>query len=270
MQKPLAIALVGAAGRMGLEIARAARARGDLRIVSAVERQGAVAVGSDLGEIAGAGASGVIVGEDLVKAFESADVAIDLSLPEATSAVVAAAKKTKTPLVLGTTGIDEAALTAIDEASKDIPILYTPNLSPGIAVAAALVEHAVKALGPGYDIEIIETHHRNKKDAPSGTALTLAQAAARSRGLNLTEASRLGRSGQTGMRPENEIGIHAVRAGGVFGDHTVVLASEHERIEITHRASSRALFAEGALRAALVLVGKPPGRYTMADIVGSL
>ncbi len=149
-----------------------------------------------------------------------------------------------------------------------MPVLHTPNLSPGIAVMTALLEQAVAALGDNYDIEIVEIHHRNKVDAPSGTALALARAAGSAAAMDPDETLVFGRHGETGVRPMDSIGVHAVRGGGVFGEHTAVLAGDHERLEITHRAGSRALFATGALRAAVFLCGVGPGLYTMADVLG--
>jgi 4-hydroxy-tetrahydrodipicolinate reductase len=266
-QTTLSIALVGAAGRMGREITRAAEKRNDLRVTAGLEHSGSPVIGRDPGEWAGVAPTGVAITDDLEAGFNAADLVIDLSLPEATENVVRAACKTGKPLVCGTTGLAPAQLAAFDRAAAEIPILYTPNLSLGIAVVSALTERAAKALGKGYDIEIVETHHRKKVDAPSGTALALADSAAKGAGLDPSAAVKLGRAGHTGERPEAEIGVHAIRGGGVFGEHTVAFLGDHERVEITHSASSRVLFAEGALRAALFLAGKPPGRYTMADLL---
>lgn len=266
-EKPITIALVGAAGRMGQEITRIAARRQQLRVGAAVEGVGSPAVGRDLGDIAGIGNLGVTIVDHLETAFAAADVAVDLSLPKATVNVIDAALATDTALVCGTTGLEDSTLSLFDSAAKRIPVLYTPNLSPGIAVLSALVEQASAALGGDYDIEIVEMHHRDKVDAPSGTALALAEAAARGAKTDLAETLQVGRAGQVGKRPASEIGVHAVRGGGVFGDHTVILAGQHERIELSHMAASRSLFAEGALRAAQFLSGKPPGRYTMADVL---
>jgi 4-hydroxy-tetrahydrodipicolinate reductase len=260
------VALIGAAGRMGLEITRAAGGRSDVTIAAAVEHSSFGGLGRDLGDLAGVGAFGVRLVGDIDGALEAVDVAVDLSLPSATGEVLAAARRHRTPLVCGTTGVDAAILLAFDEAAADIPVLHAANLSPGIAMLAALVEHAARSLGEPYDIEIVEAHHRDKVDAPSGTALLLADAAARGRGLD-EGAYIAGRSGHTGTRSRDEIGIHAVRGGGIFGDHTVVLSGRHERLELTHRAASRELFAEGALRAALFIHDKTPARYTMADVL---
>jgi 4-hydroxy-tetrahydrodipicolinate reductase len=268
MSEPLAIALIGAGGRMGLAIARTAADREDVRVVAAVEHGAHPRLGRDLGELAGAGPLDIALGDDLDGAARSARVIVDLSLPSATAQVIAAAVRHGTALVCGTTGLEPDALAALDDAAGTIPVLYTTNLSPGIALLGQLIAAAIPALGAGYDIEIIETHHRDKIDAPSGTALTLAHTAATAAGLDPEVALRHGREGRTGARPPDEIGVHAVRGGGVFGEHRVVLAGRHEQLVLTHRAASRALFAEGALRAAAFLAGKEPGRYTMLDVLG--
>jgi 4-hydroxy-tetrahydrodipicolinate reductase len=262
------IGIVGACGRMGLEIATAAAAQNDVRVVAALEQPGADGVGKDIGEMIHRGPMNVIVGTDLDEAVRAADVVVDLSLPSSTTAVIDACVTAKTPLLCGTTGVSEDILARFDSAARTIPVVYASNLSPGITLLTSLIAQAARALSDGYDIEIIEMHHRNKVDAPSGTALTLAEAAASARGLSLKDAIVHGRAGHTGVRRGDEIGMHAVRGGGVFGDHTVILASQNERIEITHRASSRALFAEGAVKAARFLAKQPPGRYTMKDALG--
>jgi 4-hydroxy-tetrahydrodipicolinate reductase len=253
---------------MGLEITRAAHAIGSVRIVGAVEREGSPAVGQDLGDIAGLGPIGVVVDTRFESAIALADVVIDLSSPQVTGAVVGAARAAKKPLVCGTTGLGDDGVALFDAAATEIPVLYASNLSLGVAVMTALVQQAARALGQNYDVEIVEMHHRDKVDAPSGTALSLARAAAESLGLGQPEPFCFGREGHTGKRPNSHIGIHAVRGGGVFGEHTVIFADRHERVEITHRASSRALFAQGAIKAARFLAARPPGRYTMTDVLG--
>ncbi len=268
MTVPVAVALVGAFGRMGLEIARAASAFPGVRIVAALERGDCPALGKDLGLASGISKMGLPIGSNLSEGIGKADVVVDLSLREATIEVAAAAASEGKALVCGTTGLGKDEISALEEASRKVPVLHTPNLSPGIAVMTALLEQAVKALGDEYDIEIVEIHHRNKVDAPSGTALALARAAGSAADMDPDEALVFGRHGETGVRPTNSIGVHAVRGGGVFGEHTAVLAGEHERLEITHRAGSRALFATGALRAAVFVCGVGPGLYTMADMLG--
>jgi len=261
------ICLVGALGRMGLEIARAASSRKDLAVTAAVEREGHPGLGADLGEASGAGPSGVAVTSDIAAAMVGADVVVDISHRDATARVAGAAARAGKPLVCGTTGLGDEALAAIDSASKAVPVLYTANLSLGVAVLAELVRKAAGALCD-YDLEIIELHHRKKADAPSGTALMLADAAKSGRGGG-EAALCFGRSGHTGERPTGDIGIHAVRGGGIFGEHRVLFAGPNERIEITHTAESRTLFAEGALSAASFLARAIPGRYAMSDLVSA-
>ena len=261
MTTPIALGLVGAAGRMGLAIARLAPSRG-FRVVAAVDASGAEAIGRDLGALCGGAPSGVMVGDDPLLLAES-QVVVDLSLPSATAGVAAACAKLGKPLVCGTTGLKESELHALRQATKTIPVLYTPNLSPGIAALTKLVEEAVGLLGPDYDVEIVEIHHRKKVDAPSGTAALLADSAARA--MESEGNLVYGRHGGVGPRPDGEIGVHAVRGGTVFGEHTVILSGPDERLELTHRAASRELFAEGALRAARYLATAKPGLYSMRD-----
>ena len=263
---PVRVALVGALGRMGLTIARAAAGRDDLRIVAAIERPDHPDLGADLAARADAGPAGVIVGADLARGAGAADVVVDLSHPAAAAGVADAVAAAGVALVCGTTGLAAAAIEALERAAAKVPVLHTPNLSPGVAVLGELVRRAAAALGPEYDIEIVELHHRNKADAPSGTALMLAAEASTGRGRLTPSAMCFGRSGRVGERPVGQIGIHAVRGGSIFGEHRVILAGPHERLEIAHLAESRALFAEGALQAALFLARARPGRYTMADV----
>jgi 4-hydroxy-tetrahydrodipicolinate reductase len=242
---------------MGRTVIRAAADQGDVTIASAVDRSG--------GE--GIDATGSGVGTDLDAAVDAADVVVDFSHPDAFPSVIRSALRAGVALVSGTTGLGPEALFAIEGAAARIPVLHAPNLSPGVALVTALVERAAAAL-PGFDIEVVEAHHGRKLDAPSGTALQLARAAARARGLEPEGVVIHGRSGATGPRPAAEIGVHALRGGSVFGDHAVHLLGEHERIEIVHRAGSRELFALGAIAAARFLHGRPAGRYSMRDVLG--
>ena len=262
------ICLVGAAGRMGLEIVRAAAASGAAKVVSAVENEQSPLLGKDVGELAGIGPLGTPITSMLADCAAACDVIVDLSLPIATTSVIQAALTAEKPLVCGTTGLTSAVLLRFDEAARDIPVIQTTNLSLGVAVLNILVEQAARLLGNRFDIEIVEMHHRNKADSPSGTALTLAASAAIGRSLEAEKVMKNGRSGHTGVRSVDEIGMHAVRGGGVFGDHTVIFASPAERVELCHKAESRTLFAEGAVKAACFLVGKEPGRYTMKNVLG--
>jgi 4-hydroxy-tetrahydrodipicolinate reductase len=207
-------------------------------------------------------------GSDIAAAARGADVIIDFSLPAATGDVVAAARENLQPLVLGTTGHDNAARDAVTAAAREIAIVFAANFSVGVNTLFWLTRRAAEILGPGFDPEIVELHHRLKKDAPSGTARRLAEIVAEARALDYDSAARHGRTGVVGERADTEIGIHAVRGGDIVGEHTVFLAGTGERLELTHRATSRETFAAGALRAAQWLQGRPPGLYDMEDVLG--
>ncbi len=258
------IAISGAAGRMGQAILRIARGSG-VDVVGAIARPGSPAAGRDMGEVAGGVGMGVLVSEDIGSALLGADVVIDFSRAEALRPLCAAAARAGVAIVSGTTGLDGIAERALDDAAAKVPVLWAPNTSVGVFVLAELAATAARLLGPGFDVEIVETHHRAKLDAPSGTALRLAEAVSAARG-GLRQTT--GREGLTGARGDDEIGVLAVRGGDVVGEHIVHFLGAGERIELVHRATSRDLFARGALRAAAAIVGKPPGRYTMGDVVG--
>ena len=247
---------------MGQAVVRAAIEAGH-RIVGAVDRPGSPAIGKDAGDLAGAGTAGVEVSPDLASGFLGADCAIDFSTADAFAHVVGAAARAKVALVSGTTGVGPEAERALGEASARIPVLWSPNMSIGVHVLAEIVKAAVKSL-PGYDVEIVETHHRAKVDAPSGTAKRLYEAV-----CEVREARQVtGREGKPGARMDDEVAVMALRGGDVIGDHTVHLLGQGERLELTHRATSRELFARGAVRAAEAIAKKAPGRYTMKDVVG--
>ncbi len=256
-------AIHGATGRMGLTIVRLSRGVADLELVGGACAPGDPAAGRDLGELAGIGSIGVMAAPDVGSALLGADVVIDFSTAAAVPALLAAAAQQKVAVVSGTTALDENGQRALDKAATSIAVLWAPNTSIGVHVLSELVEEAVRKLA-GFDVEIVETHHRKKVDAPSGTARRLAEAAKAGR----PELSELhAREGIVGPRTDEEIGVMALRGGDVIGDHTVFLFGNGERLELTHRATSRDLFAEGALRAARLLVGKPAGRYTLADVL---
>jgi 4-hydroxy-tetrahydrodipicolinate reductase len=239
------IALVGASGKMGQAVSRLAGEHG-------IVVNCAISEGDSF--------------EALTKMRPS--VAVDFSLPAATTALAAAASSVGTAIVSGTTGLDDAAYRALDDASKKVPVLWEPNMSMGIAVVGELVRRAIAMLGPSFDVEIVEAHHRQKADAPSGTALRLAEIAKAAREPFGAPSDFVhGRHGKPGPRGEREIGVHAVRGGDVVGDHAVYLFGAGERVEIVHRASSRDLFAHGALRAARWIAGRQPGRYTLAQVL---
>ena len=256
------IAVVGASGRMGRAIVRLAENEG-IDVVCAV---GASDIGRDVGELAGIGAIGTPVVDGL-GALEAvrADVVVDFSAPGATRALAPIAATAGSAIVSGTTGLDEPALAALDAAAASVPVFWEPNTSAGVHVLGEIVEQAARALAD-WDIEIVEMHHHGKADAPSGTALRLAERAADARS---PAAMRLvhGRSGRPGARSPSEIGMHALRGGDVVGEHIVYLAGGGERIELAHRATSRDVFAHGALRAVRWIAGRPAGRYSMRDVL---
>ncbi|MEO7329150.1 MAG: 4-hydroxy-tetrahydrodipicolinate reductase [Minicystis sp.] len=257
------IAVHGVTGRMGQCVVRLAAAEG-LSIVGAIASPQSAGLGRDAGEIAGAGPLGVEISADTAAGLLGADVVIDFSSAAALPGLLTRAARARVAVISGTTRLDAVCEQRLHEAARVVPVLWAPNTSVGVQVLADLVRQAVERLGLGFDVEIVETHHRAKVDAPSGTADRLRQAAEEGRaGLRAVN----GREGNVGPRKAEEIGVHAVRGGDVIGDHTVHLLGPGERIELTHRATNRDLFARGALRAARFLVGKPAGRYTMADVL---
>lgn len=259
------VAILGAAGRMGQMLIRCARGLPGLEVVAAVEQSGHAALGQDAGLLAGAGKLGV----PLVATWPAqAGVIVDFTFHTAVPGNVAQALATKQGLVLGTTGLSEPERQVVLDAARVIPVVWTPNFSLGINLLFDLVRRAATVLNADYDAEIVEMHHRHKRDAPSGTALGLAEALAQGRGVNLKEVACYGREGVTGERPSGQIGIHGVRGGDVIGDHTVIFATDGERVELSHKASSREAFAKGALTAARWVQGRPPGLYTMRDVLG--
>jgi 4-hydroxy-tetrahydrodipicolinate reductase len=259
------LAIHGATGRMGLAVIRIAAAAGDVTLVGGACAASDALAGRDLGEIAGLGALGVVASPDMDSALLGADVVIDFSVAGAVTPLFASAAKKGVAIVSGTTSLDSAAMAALERAASSVPVLWAPNMSLGVEVLSDLVTRAVRRLGPTFDTEIMEIHHRKKVDAPSGTARRLAEAVRAARG-ELKE--RHERAGDVGPRPDDELGVLALRGGDVVGDHTVFLLGNGERIELTHRATNRDLFAQGALRAARFVVGKPAGRYSLSDVLG--
>jgi 4-hydroxy-tetrahydrodipicolinate reductase len=255
------IAVLGANGRMGRAVVRLAASAG-IDVVCAV---GAADEGKDAGELAGIGAIGTRLTSDVAAIGPSgAEVLVDFSAPPALREAIGACEEASVAIVSGTTGLDDAATSALDAAARRIPVLWEPNMSVGVHVLSQLVAEALRALGPAFDVELLEIHHRAKVDAPSGTALRLAEVVRAARGGDYHH----GRHGRPGPRAAGEIGLHALRGGDVVGDHTVFFFGEGERIELTHRASSRDLFAHGALRAARWIAGKPARRYGLTDVLG--
>jgi 4-hydroxy-tetrahydrodipicolinate reductase len=249
---------------MGLAITRLSASDAGLRIVGAICSAEDPARGRDLGELAGVGTLGVVADADVASALLGADVVIDFSVASAAATLFALAPRHGVAVVSGTTNLDGAAERALEQAALKVPVLWAPNMSLGVQVLAELVEHAVRRLGAAFDVEIVELHHRRKVDAPSGTALRLARAARTAR-PDLRERSA--REGHVGARPDEELGVWGVRGGDVVGDHTVYLLGPGERLELVHRATSRDVFAQGALVAARFLHGKAPGRYSIADVL---
>lgn len=257
------IALSGAGGRMGRAI-MSLLTEERMTLVGAIEGKGHPALGRDAGEIAGVGHLGVEITLDASGALLGADCVIDFSSKDGLSKIATLAAMKGVPLVSGTTGLDASAERHLDEASKKIPVLWAPNTSVGVHVIGELVRLAVAMLGEDFDVEITETHHRRKVDAPSGTAKRLEEAVRAAR-EGLTTVT--GRDGKPGARGRDELGVLALRGGDVVGDHSVHFLGDGERLEITHRATSREVFARGALRAARAISKRPPGRYTMADVM---
>ena len=258
------LALFGATGRMGLAIARLAHEAGDIQIVGAICAGSDPNLGRDIGELAGVGTVGVVTGADIPSGLLGAEVVIDFSTAKAVVPLLDAAKKQKVAVVTGTTNLAEAERAALEVAAAQVPVVWAPNMSRGVQVLAEVVAYAVKRLGLEFDVEIVETHHRRKVDAPSGTALRLARAVHEVR-PGLRES--YGRQGEVGARPDNEMAVVALRGGDVIGDHTVHLFGPGERLELTHRATNRDLFARGALAAARQILGRAPGLYDLSDVL---
>jgi 4-hydroxy-tetrahydrodipicolinate reductase len=263
----LKVAVYGAAGRMGRVEVDLVLQDATAELVAALEEAKSPALGQDAGMLAGSLKQiGVAVSDDLDRALQSAQVVIDFSNLAATRLLIAACTKHRVPLVLGTTGLDAEDERALDQLAKLVPVVWAPNFSVGVNALIYLAARAVELLGPDFDIEIIEMHHRNKVDAPSGTAIRIQEAVAKARGARESKAVH-GRTGEVGARTPNEIGVLALRGGDVVGEHTLVLAGPGERVELTHRAHSRVIFARGALRAAHWVVEQRPGRYEMSDVL---
>ncbi len=262
------LTIAGAAGRMGRTLVEAGHGDPDSQVVAAVERAGSPFIGSDAGELAGVGRLGVPVVDGLGAVAVPFDVLIDFSLPEATLGHLAGVRERGAAMVVGTTGLDEAQRATLGEAAAHVPIVFAPNMSVGVNLCLKLLDTAARVLGDTVDIEVIEAHHRHKVDAPSGTALRMGEVVAGALGRDLKECAVYGREGRTGERERATIGFETIRAGDIVGEHTVMFAALGERVEITHKASSRMTFARGAVRAANWLRGREPGLYDMQDVLG--
>lgn len=262
------IGVVGCGGRMGrMLVAEIAVADGCI-VAGGAEAPGTAAIGRDIGELAGIGALGLTVGSDRAALFAASDVVIDFTVPAASVAHAALAASHGRGLVIGTTGLDVAQTQAVKQAARQVPIMWAPNMSLAVTLLTNLVEDVARRLGPDYDIEILEMHHRDKTDAPSGTALALGRAAAAGRGVDLDSVAQRVRDGHTGVRRSGDIGFATLRGGDVAGEHTVSFAANGERLELSHRATSRQVFARGAVTAAKWVAGRQPGLYDMHDVLG--
>jgi len=261
------VVIAGVTGRMGVALLEGVFSDDALTLHGALDRAGSEKLGADAGEQLGQ-MTGVTTTSDLDAALTGADVLIDFTRPEATMQYLGACKKHGVKLVIGTTGFSAEEKEAINAAAQDVGIVFAPNMSVGVTLLINLVEQAAKVLNDGYDIEVVEMHHRHKVDAPSGTALRLGEAAAKGLDQDLDDCAVYAREGVTGEREAGTIGFSTMRGGDVVGDHTVVLAGVGERVELTHKASSRATFALGALRAAKFLMDKPSGLFDMRDVLG--
>lgn len=265
---PLGLVVGGAAGRMGTRIVALARERADLRIVGALEAAGHSALGADAGEVAQAGHGGVPITSDAAAAITAGRVLVEFSVPEASLEHLRLVAAAGACAVIGTTGFSEAQRAEIEALGRRAAIMHAPNMSVAVTLAFKLLPIMARALGDDYDVEITEIHHRFKKDAPSGTAVRMAELVAEALGRDIATVGVYGRHGLAGERPAKEIGVMALRSGDVVGEHTVSFGSLGERLELTHRAHSRDTFGRGALRAARWVAGQPPGLYSMADVLG--
>ncbi len=261
------IIIAGSSGRMGLALLDATIRDPELKLHAALDRADCPQLSKDAGEFFGA-PCGVRITSDLQAALQGANVLVDFTRPEPSLVYLEACRRAGVGMVIGTTGFNSAEKETIAAAAREIPIVFAPNMSVGVTLLINLVQSAAKVLSEGYDIEIIEAHHRHKVDAPSGTALRLGEAAASALGRDLASCAVYGREGVTGERDPSTIGFATVRGGDVVGDHTVLFAGIGERVELTHKASSRATFALGALRAAKFISGKKNGLFDMQDVLG--
>lgn len=260
--------VAGAAGKMGSRIAALTKDYSDLKLTGAFERKGHEAIGKDAGEIIGVGKTDIMLSDELNKIIDNADVVISFTTPEASLEHLGTAAQKKKAIVIGTTGFSKDGLQSVKDMSQIIPIVLAPNMSVGVNLLFKVLKDIARVLGDDFDIEIVESHHRLKKDAPSGTALKMAQVISESINRNFDEVAVYARKGMIGERTRKEIGIQTVRAGDIVGEHTVLFGGLGERIEITHKASSRDTFARGALKAALWIHDKPAGLYDMMDVLG--
>lgn len=262
------IGVCGAAGRMGKTILEVCNEIDNIKVAAAIEYKGSSMIGIDAGEQAGIGRIGVAITDDIAKVADQFDVLIDFTIASSLTENIEKCHAAGKRMVIGTTGLDDEQKELINKVAEDIAIVFAPNMSIGVNLCLKLLEMAAQVIGEESDIEIIEAHHRHKKDAPSGTALRMGEVIADTLGRNLKECAVYGREGVTGERDKNTIGFETIRAGDIVGEHTVMFASAGERVEITHKATSRKTFASGAVRAAQWLADKDEGLFDMQDVLG--
>jgi len=262
------IGIVGAAGRMGRMLIAEVLGVEGCQLAGGTEPPGSGVLGQDLGLLIGAAEQGLSIGDDTGALFKASDAVVDFTHPDATARHAALSGETGVALIVGTTGLEAQHMEALGRAAAKAAVVQAANMSIGVNLLLGLTEQVASALGDDYDIEIAEMHHRHKVDAPSGTALALGAAAAKGRGVNLEDVSDRGRDGEAGPRIAGDIGFSVIRGGDVAGDHTVIFAGHGERVELTHKAGSREIFARGAIRAALWTEGRAPGLYSMRDVLG--
>jgi 4-hydroxy-tetrahydrodipicolinate reductase len=268
MSNPIRIAVLGATGRMGRAIIQAAAQNSQVKLAVALDRAGNPLIGQDAAALAGLPAAGVMVTDSLAVVINDFDVLIDFSRPEGTLAVLPLCLKHGKGMIIGTTGFTPEQKAEVAAAAKQIPVCLSANYSIGVNVTLRLLELAAKTLGDDYDVEIVEAHHKHKVDAPSGTALRMGEAVAAGLGRDLKDCAVYERYGNTGARDSKTIGFATVRGGDVIGDHTVMFLGDGERVEISHKATSRMNFSNGAVKAAAWLSGRTPGLYEMRDVLG--
>ncbi len=269
MAEKMSVSVCGAMGRMGQCVIQSVLSRSDLRLAGVLERSDFYLLGRDLSQILAGVPTGLMLTADFIQAVTEADVYIDFTTPASSLLYLEQAVKLKLPAVIGTTGFSSEEQLRLKEVGRRIPLLWAPNMSIGVNVMYKVVSALTRMLGSDYDVEIVEAHHRLKKDAPSGTALKLLEVVAQAKGLSKEKSRVVGRSGQVGERRDDEIGVLAVRGGDIVGDHTIYFCGPGERLELTHRAHTRDTFAQGAVRAAswLAAAGRLPGLYTLDDIL---
>ncbi len=261
------VVIPGAAGRMGRTLIEACTRSPSLQVGAAIERSGHISIGQDVGLIAGLEPLAVMITDDLSKVIDQFEVLIDFTVPAATLNHIELCRQHGKSMVIGTTGFTDEQKEVIRSAANDISIMFAPNMSVGVNLSFKLLEMAARVLGDDVDVEIIEAHHRNKVDAPSGTALRMGEVVAEALGRDLAECAVYGRQGISGVRDRKTIGFETIRAGDIVGEHTVMFVSDGERLEITHKASSRMTFASGAARAASWVAAQPAGLYDMQDVL---